>query len=400
MSFVDPLTISLVLSQIVERLIVDSGPEQTDGPMRGHIAVDASTSIHQKLSRNAEAIVDKNDWTGFQKDMESAFKAYSRMAKNAAAVFVFVFDGRRISAKRANEDRRKDRQAAEADVERLTTSIHELQQLAQATPDDDGIREQLNLEMQNLVKAKSKVASGKNEEATQVAIAVCQKLKLKYVLAPGEAEHQMRSMQAAGHVLAVFGYDSDFFAMGCDRIIYGSSPYGTLRYLTWNHCATLIQPNTPLLPFISRANKPYHDLDKAVSNAIERFGAQIVVQLSALFISNDYGSCKVGFVKLGKAWKVLLHSGSEPTISALAAAVPSTHAEMINEIVRTAERAAIMYHCQGAILQGHGGTCRLTCGELPAFAEKCTAQLFLPQQSMEPATQDEMVKRLRRYVAA
>lgn len=56
------------------------------------------------------------------------------------------------------------------------------------------------------------------------------------MVAPGKAdhkEHQMRSLQAAGHMGGVLARDADFIAMGCDNVIYASLSGDQVFFLCW-----------------------------------------------------------------------------------------------------------------------------------------------------------------------
>lgn len=159
---------------------------------------------------------------------------------------VFVFDGRRSSAKRANDTRRQAREKASNDLQAGRATLERLQNeklkllghaadpggATAASPSDAGAASDDNARLAQLghdigeagkgIRACEKqVAAGLALRAAEQAIIICRRRGFDYVVAPGEAEHQMRAMQSAGDVGIVCGYDTDFFAMGCASIAYG-----------------------------------------------------------------------------------------------------------------------------------------------------------------------------------
>lgn len=122
------------------------------------------------------------------------------------------------------------------------------------------------------------------------------------MVAPGEAEHQIRSLQAAGHVGAVCSHDTDFAAMGCDTVIYASTLSGDqVSFLNWADAEKHIRSANAVTPFITgpTGNDKHADLDLAVKRAMLAYGVKTVVRLTFHFLKNDYGNCGVGIVTIG-----------------------------------------------------------------------------------------------------
>jgi hypothetical protein len=80
--------------------------------------------------------------------------------------------------------------------------------------------EQLRDELKNAsvgIAGRAVVAAGLNIVAVERASR--RRNVDDYIVVPGEEQHQMRTMQAAGDISVLCGFDPDFFAMGCDSSV-------------------------------------------------------------------------------------------------------------------------------------------------------------------------------------
>lgn len=373
-------------------------------------AVDVSGLLHRKLSHFAAYVV-ADDWEEFDSAVEAECASLSVTLPGTTVVF--VFDGRRVSAKKANESRQAARHTAaerlrELVIERDELATRKMQLLNRTSGGDadgpshppeglcpssgglsnDELVQKLGNELEDVRKAiktmEVSVAAGLSPAATHRAIAICRRRGFQYVVAPGEAEHQMRTMQAAGHVGAVCGYDTDFFAMGCDKVIYGNSLTREVNYMDWKYADDSIAQRDDIT-FVSE-DAGHRQLNINLTQAMRTYGVKLVVQLSSLFLKNDYGACGIRLISLAKVWGSLLSTASAaddpPTIATFAecAAGVIKQASDPRHILLTAERAAFMYHCQVALLETEDGGCQLVAGDLPPFASGCTSKLLKPRR--------------------
>lgn len=272
----------------------------------GHarFAVDVSGILHRKLSSHASRILD-GSWKEFDDAVEAECGALKSLLAGVSPVF--VFDGRRADAKRANSARRQAREKASGDLEEAKSNLERLQQeklallghdadgaAAAAVPEasaassDDARLEQLGHGIGKAgaaIRTSEKlVAAGQALAAAERTILVCRRRGFDYVVAPGEAEHQMRSMQSAGSVGVVCGYDTDFFAMGCASIAYGQTPLRDVLFVDWDHADQRVIQSAVLSFTTGTKSDEYN---AALTRGMRAFGVRLVVQLSALFLQND-----------------------------------------------------------------------------------------------------------------
>jgi len=369
----------------------------------GHprFAVDISGILHRKLSRFASYVVTDN-WQEFDAAVEAECAALAVALQGVTPVF--VFDGRRVAAKRANGSRKQDRQKASEELQKLRATQEALKAErlellgrgggavgtsacgsvsgSQASPSNntrlDQLRDELKNASEGIAGAEKVVAAGLNIVAAERAILVCRRRNFDYIVAPGEAEHQMRTMQAAGDIGVVCGFDTDFFAMGCDSIVYGQTLTREIQYVDWTHADARVQQHADIV-FTSGPNSVAYDA--ALTRAMRIFTVKLVVQLSALFLRNDYGACGIGLKTLSEAWGKMADSGiTEPTVPLLTGHICSLRkCSQLSVIMLTAERAAFMYYCQVAVTERESQQCCLTEEELPSFAQGCIAQLLKPR---------------------
>lgn len=362
----------------------------------GHsaFAVDASTLLDQKLPVYAACLL-AGDWTGFDSAVEVAFTALSVTLEGTEPVF--VFSGRRASPRNSHDE---TYQTAIAELATLTEQIRRLEakqsQLAAESKDADeqsaAAARRLEAAMEKkLSEAKdtqraveARAAAALLPAASQRAIATCRRRGFEFVVAPGEAEHQMHALQLAGHVgVVVCAPHSNLVATGCNHVVFSSLLWNSnVSCLNWASAKRRLRFTPETFSFV--ADDEHLDADRdTVNNVIKEamctYGVESVSQLTCLYLLDGSGSSNVSLVTVAKAWRSLLAeaSGFAPTLSSLAAHMVAVQPELIlKQLVHAAERAAFLLYCQVAALIDIEDRCCLVVGKPPAFTSGCTEELL------------------------
>ena len=374
----------------------------------GHVLIDASGLIHAAMSIHARGII-AGDWVPFDRDVTARLNTWQYAKEDV--IPVFVIDGHRCGAKRANLDRQKERDEAMESIEAIRVQMaglkrdflacieEEKKEAASAASSSSTVAQAIDLASQRqtltqqaceadkkLRSCERRAVGAHAPEAAYRMLQMCASRKIATIVAAGEAEHTMAAYfalsQAEGafdyDVAAVCGYDTDFFVLGCPIVLYGQGLQGVLARLEWSKIgAELIKKSDYLLGQLGKADSD------AILTAMHKYGAKLVVQLTALFSDNDYVAYPgVGPAKLAATWKLLLGSDELPTLRTFAAQLATfqwktkatqwlRNADAVDELTRRAERAAFMYFGQPVIVGE-----KLYFPPLPAFVAGCCARLF------------------------
>ena len=86
------------------------------------VGIDASFLIHVILARQALAILQSDDWSGFEREVDSTVEYL--LAHGIQPLF--VFDGRRDPLKRSNSSRAEKRSQAYMELQLASSMVQEL----------------------------------------------------------------------------------------------------------------------------------------------------------------------------------------------------------------------------------------------------------------------------------
>ena len=165
--------------------------------------VDVSCPVHILLAAHAEAVLG-GSWSQFDKDFEWKLRAYKALSDTSTPIF--FADGHRVAAKTANGTRRAQRESAAQALQGVDEQIDQLRdQLgsSQATEDTSALREivderaELSAQLVGALKSRRTkartAAAALAPEAIVRVRALCVRSGLEFVVATGEAEHEMRA---------------------------------------------------------------------------------------------------------------------------------------------------------------------------------------------------------------
>ena len=165
------------------------------GDAKLKIGVDGSVLIHMALDKCREDILLRQDWTSFAAVLRTKFEYLKRVGPNVE--WIVVLDGHRISAKLVNEERTEVRNAAMKIVDNKW--------------DNDEMP----------TKSEMSAAVGAKVITAAEVFYRCQKaLGITVRVAPGEAEHQLVSLQLCGLVTHILCNDSDYMLLGGTNLIF------------------------------------------------------------------------------------------------------------------------------------------------------------------------------------
>lgn len=361
------------------------------------VGIDASFLIHVILARQALAILQSDDWSGFEREVDSTVEYL--LAHGIQPLF--VFDGRRDPLKRSNSSRAEKRSQAYMELQLASSMVQELceqlktsaDELVEALAEGDGaaaasIAQQqdsaaqaVNANRQASMKKAAAAIGSRAVEAAERMRALLIEHKVSFQVALYEAESHLRTLQTTGAVVAVIAFDADYATIGTDYALMDP---------TWRHGggSAFIKDRVPTLAKKLRASST-SAAAKEWADIVCRFGWQSLRQTS-YFLKNDYTHIKnVGQGTIRTAWLKLVASTDSaaaasadpssyvaklPTLTELAAAVHQAASDAARKVypeasdmLQVAQHAAFMFHHQ-LVLQ---------CGvaqrpELPADCEGCS----------------------------
>jgi len=379
----------------------------------GHVLLDASGMLHAVLSTYAQEITEGN-WVLFDRDIAARLRVWTQASEGI--IPILVFDGHRCEAKRANADRKAERDEAHTSIPAINELIAEMRKEFYAIGLEEGGQEKgggevsssppaplastedadsrrLNCKqrvteaIKKLKKYQQKAVGRYATDAAYRMLRMCADRGIGTIVAAGEAEHTMAALYAlsrAGksiglNVRAVCGYDSDFFVLQCPVVLFGQGLQGVLNRLDYEAADAALRRKTDyqIRSFSTQDSKRF-------VSAMVRYGTERVMQLTAVFSDNDYVQYRgIGPSKLAAAWRHMLDT-DVPVLTlglfakSLAAQFPRGTSfdwlkgkSVVHELVRRAERAAFMFHGQPVL---HGT--RIWLPEMPDWTEGCCSQLF------------------------
>jgi hypothetical protein len=311
----------------------------TDLSSDPRIGMDASVMIHALLTRFMEAIIVDSDWTGFTNNCR--FFLRSILAWNdCTAQLLLVFDGIRQHAKLANANRSASRQAAIDDVAKAIASGEEV--------DGKIMRRAIHA---YAIKAMYRIQD------------LCDELQIPWMVAPAEAEGQLRMYQRRGVTEYLLVNDSDYVPLNSSNIIFADNTLWQQesRYFAGPDVLDTVHGKAALEQMKLTVGKKERDSPHSLlAKAIEVHGWE-AVQTLCEFMKTDYSN--IAQVKEGTVLPHLANlkrgvDGDHPLRVRVAQAIAQKEAQTAGnrrprlgdgdryrDILRQAETAAIMFRC-------------------------------------------------------
>ena len=122
--------------------------------------------------------------------------------------FVAVFDGLKLTAKQAHQQRE----------DKISNYSSKLQSLNSLDEDEEGEELFYKIHSQKIDK-----------EITHIFIDFCKEKKYPFVVAPFEADAQLLFLLHSGQIDYIYSEDSDILARGCDSIVRGLKMDNSVR---------------------------------------------------------------------------------------------------------------------------------------------------------------------------
>ena len=168
---------------------------------------------------------------------------------------------------------------------------------------------------------------------------MCRLMDIPFEVALYESKTHIVALQRAGKLGAIIGFDSDFVTLGAENAMLDArwSLGGGRTY-----SAKFLDKNNPKSPYA-----PFVDI----------FGS-CVFRFSSYFLHNDEGVGEKTILAACELLAAQLQPPTKPSLGALAgcvweASTASVQARYsVDDMLRTAERAAFMFHCQECVVDG------------------------------------------------